>query len=297
MPSHTFTRLGYWRESIEANLASAAAAKRGGATAEELHASDYEVYAYLQIGEDAAARRLLDSLPEIAARFDPDALGSAAPGAAGVFALAAIPARWTLERSAWGEAAKLELRPSRFPFADAITHFARGIGAARAGDERAARSARDALAQLHTRLLSAGEDYWAVQVEIQKRSVEAWLALAGGRRAEALAGMRAAAEAEDRTEKSAMTPGPIKPARELLGEMLLEVGEPAQALPQFTATLDREPERFRALAGAASAAAQTGDRAAAARYYARLLANAEGADDPGRPELAGARRFTAAAAP
>ena len=297
MPSHTFTRLGYWRESIDANIASAAAAKRGGAAAEELHAADYEVYAYLQVGQDAAARRLLDSLPEIAARFDPDAVGSAAPGAAGVFALAAIPARWALERHAWGEAARLELRPSRFPFADAITHFARGIGAARAGDEQAARSAIDALAQIHGRLVSADEGYWAGQVEIQQQSVGAWLALAEGRKAEALTEMRAAAEREDGTEKNAITPGPIAPARELLGEMLLEVHEPAQALEQFTATLQREPDRFRALAGAASAAARAGDRPLAARHYARLLKTCEGADSPGRSELADARRFTSGAAP
>lgn len=296
MPSHTFTRLGYWRESIDANIASAAAAKRDGATAEELHASDYEVYAYLQIGRDAAARRLVDSLPEIAARFDADAVGSAAPGAAGVFALAAIPARWALERRAWAEAARLEPRPSRFPFADAISHFARGLGAARSGDAPAARAAADALAQIHGRLVSADEGYWATQVEIQKQSVEAWLALAEGRNAEALAGMRAAAEREGRIEKNAITPGPIAPARELLGEMLLELHEPAQALEQFTATLEREPDRFRALAGAASAAAQAGERDTATRYYARLLTSCEGADRPGRPELDEARRFTSGAA-
>jgi len=297
MPSHTFTRLGYWQESIDANIASAAAAKRDGATAEELHATDFEVYAYLQVGQDAAARRLLDSLPEIAARFDPDAVGSAAPGAAGVYALAAIPARWALERHAWGEAARLELRPSRFPFADAITHFARGIGAARAGDEPAARSAIDALAQIHGRLVSADEGYWAGQVEIQEQTVGAWLALAEGRKAEALTEMRAAAEREDGIEKNAITPGPIAPARELLGEMLLELHEPAQALEQFTATLQREPDRFRALAGAASAAAQVGDQPVAARHYARLLVTCERADSPGRSELADARRFTSGATP
>jgi tetratricopeptide (TPR) repeat protein len=295
MPSHTFTRLGFWQPSIDANIASSAAARREGATAEELHATDYEVYAYLQTGQDAAARRLLDSLPEIAARFDPDALGSAAPGAAGVFALAAIPARWALERHAWGEAARLEPRPSRFPFADAITHFARGIGASRAGDQQAARSEIDALEEIHRRLVAANEGYWATQVEIQKHSVEAWLALAEGRKQEALGEMRGAAELEDGSEKNAITPGPIAPARELLGEMLLEVREPAQALEQFTVTLEREPDRFRALAGAASAAAQAGDREAAARHYARLLKTCERADTPGRPELADARRFASGA--
>jgi hypothetical protein len=295
MPSHTFTRLGYWRQSIDANVASAAAAKRDGATAEELHATDYEMYAYLQTGQDAAARRLLDSLPEIAARFDPDALGSAAPGAAGVFALAAIPARWALERHAWGEAARLEPRPSRFPFADAITHFARGIGASRAGDTKAARAEIVALEEIQRRLVAANEAYWAAQVEIETHSVGAWLALAEGRKQEALREMRGAAELEDATEKNAITPGPIAPARELLGEMLLEVHEPARALEEFAATLQREPDRFRALAGAASAAAQAGDPEGAARYSARLLKTCESADTPGRSELADARRLASGA--
>ena len=295
MPSHTFTRLGYWQDSIDTNIASAAAAKRDGATAEELHATDYEVYAYLQTAQDTAARRLVDSLPEIAARFNPDAVGSAAPGMAGVFALAAVPARWALERQAWGEAAKLEARPSRYPFTEAMTWFARGLGAARAGDAASARASVAALDEIHGRLASAGESYWAGQVEIQKRGVAAWLALAEGHRDEALAGMRAAAELEDATEKSAVTPGPIAPARELLGQMLLELHEPAQALEQFRAVLKKEPDRFRALVGAAQAATQAGDRAGAAEHYARLLTVCARADNAGRPELAEARRVTAAA--
>ena len=133
MPSHTFTRLGYWQESIDTNIASAAAAKRDGATAEELHATDYQMYAYLQTGQDAAARRLLDSLPRSPRASIRTPSASAAPGVAGVFALAAIPARWALERRAWAEAARLEPRPSRFPHTEAMTYFARGLGAARRG--------------------------------------------------------------------------------------------------------------------------------------------------------------------
>jgi hypothetical protein len=178
MPSHTFTRVGYWQESIDANIASAATAKRDGATAEELHATDYQTYAYLQTGQDRAARRLLDSLPEIAARFDPDAAASAAPGVAGVFALAAIPARWALERGEWAEAAKLEPHASRFPQTEAMTHLARGLGAARSGDAAAARAAALALEQIRGRLEAAHESYWAGQVEIQRRIVVAWLAIA-----------------------------------------------------------------------------------------------------------------------
>ncbi len=294
MPSHTFTRLGLWQESIDTNIASAAAARRDGAIAEELHALDYQMYAYLQTGQDAAARALLDSLPQVAARFDPESTASAAPPAAGVFALAAIPARWALERGDWSAAARLEPRPSRFPFTEALTHFARALGASRAGELALARSALDGLQQTRDLLRAAHEDYWAEQVEIERRAAAAWLALAEGRTTEALAAMREAAELEDGTEKNAMTPGPIAPARELLGEMLLETHQPAQALQAFQATLQREPNRFRALAGAARAAAQTGDRSTAAKLYRRLLQVAERADDPGRPELAEARRFVTA---
>ena len=296
MPSHTFTRLGLWQESIDTNIASAAAARRDGATAEELHASDYQMYAYLQTGQDAAARQLLESLPETAAHFDPESTAAAAPGVAGVFALAAIPARWALERGDWSAAARLEPRPSRFPFTEAITHFARALGASRSGDRAVARSAIDALRQVESELRGTHEDYWAEQVEIERRAAAAWLALAEGRTKDALAGMSEAAALEDGTEKNAITPGPIAPARELLGEMLLEGHEPAQALAAFRATLEKEPNRFRALAGAARAAALSGDGGAAAKLYSRLLQVAERADDPGRAELREARRFVAATA-
>ncbi len=296
MPSHTFTRLGYWQESIETNIASAAAARRDGATAEELHATDYQAYAYLQTGQDAAAKRLLDSLPEIAARFDPDAVDSAAPGVAGVFALAAVPARWALERHDWGEAAKLEPHPSRFPQTEAMAYFARALGAAHLGDRAAAQAAIDSLREMRDRLAAAGEEYWAGQVEIERRDATAWLARAQGRTAEALAETRAAAEMEDATEKNAITPGPLAPARELLGEMLLEAGQPGPALQEFEATLRKEPNRYRALAGAARAAAQAGDGVKASEHYRRLLKVCEHADVPGRTELLEARRFLASSA-
>jgi hypothetical protein len=290
MPSHTFTRLGYWQESIEANIASAAVARRENAVGEELHASDYQVYAYLQTGQDAAARRVLESLPEIASRLD-KAVASAAPPTAGSFALAAIPARWALERREWTEAAKLEPQPDGFAYAEATTWFARGLGAAHVGDNAAAQAAATALGRLRDRATAAGEAYWAGQIDIAAREVAAWLALAEGRRAHALAGMRAAAELEDGTEKSPMTPGPLAPARELLGEMLLTAGETSLAQREFEATLLKEPDRFRALAGAARAADAAGDRPAAAKHYARLLVTCERADRPERPELAEARRF------
>jgi hypothetical protein len=289
MPSHTFTRLGYWQESIDTNTASGAVARRDGSVAEELHAMDYRVYAYLQTAQDRGARRMLEALPEVAARFNPDAAGSAAPGSAGVFALAAIPARYALERGAWAEAATLEPHPSKFPYTEALTYFARAIGAAHIGDTATVRSSIEALQQIQDQLTLAKEGYWAGQTDIQRRSASAWLAFAERREADALADMRAAATLEDRTEKNAVTPGPLAPARELLGEMLLAFKQPAEAREEFEATLQKEPNRFRAVYGAARAALLTGDRAAARRYYAQLLKICQRADKPGRSELADAR--------
>jgi hypothetical protein len=291
MPSHTFTRVGYWQESIDANIASAASAKRERATAEELHASDYQMYAYLQTAQDGAARALLDSLPEIANRFDPTALGGAAPPLAGFFALAAIPARYALERAAWNDAAKLTPKPSPFPHTEAMTHFARALGAAHLRQTAPIREAVDALQQIRDRLTQSHEDYWAEQVEIQRRSASAWLAKAEGRKSDAVSEMRAAADREDATEKNSVTPGPLAPARELLGYMLLDDGEPRLALKEFEATMKKEPNRFRALAGAAKAAAASGERDKAAGYYAQLLKVCARAEAGARPELADARAF------
>jgi hypothetical protein len=289
MPSHTFTRLGYWQDSIEANTRSADIARREKATAEELHAMDYQVYAYLQTGQDARARQLLDALPEVAARFDPEAIGSAAPGSAGFFALAAIPARFALERSAWADAARLDPRPSKFPYTEALTYFARALGAARVGDVATVRSSIDALQRIQQQLTDAKEAYWAEQADIQRRSASAWLAFAEHRDGDALAAMREVARMEDGTEKSAVTPGPLAPARELLGEMLLLLKQPAAARTEFEATLKKEPNRFRALYGAAQSSSLAGDRMAARGYYDRLLQICERADKPGRAELVAAR--------
>src|SRR5450631_1151811 len=291
MPSHTFTRTGYWQESIDSNIAAAAAARREGQTAEELHASDYEIYAYLQTGQDEAARRIVDSLPEIAPRFDPKAvLSGAGSPSTGYFALAAIPARYALERQDWRQAAQLALRETPFPHTDAMTWFARGFGAARLGQAPAANESAGALQQIRERLLKAGEDYWARQVEIQEVTVRAWAALAEGKKEEALRQMKAAAELEEGTEKSAVTPGPLAPATELLGEMLLEMNEPGQALAQFEATLTKEPGRFRALYGAAHAAQLSGSRDTSQRYFRDLLKVCDRADKPGRSEIIEAKR-------
>ena len=175
MPSHTFTRVGAWQESIDANRASIAAARRDGSTAEELHATDYLTYAYLQTGQDTAAKQVVQGLREIATRFDPNAIGSAAPGLAGVFALAAIPARWALERRDWVAAAALEPRPSPFPFTDALVLFARALGAAHTGSLGEAHESVDALESLHDRLVATNEGYWAEQVAIEREDPTAFL--------------------------------------------------------------------------------------------------------------------------
>jgi tetratricopeptide (TPR) repeat protein len=291
MPSHTFTRVGAWQESIDTNIASADAAQKVGAHAEQLHAMDYMAYAYLQTGQDRAAQALVSRTPEIAAVFDPNAITGAAAGSAGVFALASIPARWVLERRDWVAAARLEPKSSPFPWAEAMTHFARALAASHAGALDDARKSIAALEDIHERLVQAKEAYWAEQVAIQREGAAAFLALKEGKTAEALATMRAAAVREDATEKSAVTPGPIAPARELLGEMLLEMKQPAEALKEFQATLKKEPNRFRALYGAAKAASLSGDRATARTYYSQLLKMCAKADSPGRPELAEARKF------
>ena len=293
MPSHTFTRVGSWDESIESNGASKVAAKRDRSGAEELHAGDYMMYAYLQTGQDNAARALLASIPDMVSRFDPTKPASAAPPLAGYFAIAAMPARFALERGAWAEAARLQIKESPFPFADAITHFARAIGASRIGDTVTALSAIRMLQRNRDDLMGRKEKYWTEQTEIQIRGALAWYALAQGNKEEAIERMRDAAQREEATEKSAVTPGPIAPARELLGEMLLELNQPAAALKEFERTLKIEPRRFRAVAGAAKAAMAAGDRAAARRYSAELLTIARRADKPGRAELVTARRMAA----
>ena len=270
MPSHTFTRVGMWNESVATNLRSRDEATRVASIAEALHASDYAVYANLQMRRDSAARRLLVALPDLIARFDPTAVTGAAPPSAGFFAIAAIPARYALERRAWSEAAALELRPSDVPYADAITHFARAIGAARLGDTMTVARSALSLDTLRSRLSAMGEVYWAEQVAIQSLAAQSLLAEAAGRREFALQTMREAARREDATEKAAVTPGPIAPARELLADMLAARGQHREALIEYRAALAREPNRYWSLHGAAQSAAAAGDRAAEASYRKQL---------------------------
>jgi tetratricopeptide (TPR) repeat protein len=293
MPSHTFTRVGAWQDSIETNTASSDVARKLGSTAEELHAMDYRAYAYLQTGQDAKAREMVAGLPQVKARFDPDAIGGAAPGSAGYFALASIPARYALERGDWKAAAALVAEPTRYGYPEAQTWFARGLGAARGGDVAGAKAAVAELIGIRDQLAAKKEPYWAEQVEIQQRAVTAWLALAEGRRDEAVAAMTAAADMEDKTEKAAVTPGPLAPAREMLGEMLLQLEKPAAALAAFETTLKKEPNRFRALAGAARAASLAGKPDAAKAHAAKLVQVCERADQPARPELAAVKTLAA----
>ena len=287
MPSHTFTRVGSWDESIETNRRSAEAARKSGGAGEELHALDYQTYAYLQMGRDGAARAVLDRAREVAAA---PAAGGTPAGGSNAFAAAAIPARYALERGAWAEAAALAPQPAATPYTEAITHFARALGAARSGSPAAAQADIERLAALRDRQKEIGDLYWTEQIDIQRRLALAWQTFAAGRRDEGLAELRAAADAEDRTDKAAVTPGPLAPARELLGEMLLEAGRPADALAAFEATMKKEPNRFRGLAGAARAAEALGDRARAAALFTRLLEVAKDADGA-RPELQQARKY------
>jgi len=290
MPSHTFTRIGDWEASIGTNLASAAAARAAGQPADELHASDYMVYAYLQTGQDHAAEQLTANAAAIFQHFDPANVTGAAPASAAYFARAAIPARYALERRAWAEAAQLEPIPSRFPFTDAITYFARGLGAAHLRDAAGAQAAITALDAIHDRLVKAGETDWAMQIDIQRREVAANAAYAAGDVDAALAGLRAAAQLEDKTQLSSITPGPLVPAREMLGQLLLDRNRPSEALEEFTLSLQQEPNRFWSLYGMAEAARRAGDAPHARQYFAKLLAVARRADQPGRAQLVEARR-------
>jgi tetratricopeptide (TPR) repeat protein len=297
MPSHIFTRMGYWQESIETNIASANTAKshlpvgdgENLSSDPALHAQDYMMYGYLQLGQDGAAKALLDEILAIE-KVTTDTFGAA-------FALAAIPARYAIERGQWAETATLTLHPESFawelfPQAEAIVVVARGLGAARTGDIDAAQQELARLQLLHETLVANGPEYWAGQVNIQLRELEAWIALAEGRNEEALALMREATELEAATEKHPVTPGPVVPARELLGEMLLMLEQPAEALAAFEATLQTEPNRFRTFYGAARAAELAGEMETATHYYEALMALAENADGE-RAEIAEAQAFLA----
>ncbi len=291
MPSHTFTRVGAWQESIDSNLRSAEAAHREHAVSEEMHAMDYLVYAYLQTARDTAAGVVATALTALLEQLPKEGAGLTAGTAGGYFAAAAIPARYALERSAWAEATALVVRPSNTPQVPAMTHFARALGAAHTGSAAAARSEVAALGELHAELVKKNDTYWAEQVDIQRTVANAWIALAEGQPSEAERLLRAAADREDATEKSAVTPGPLVPARESLGDLLLELKRPADALAMYEKNLTKEPNRLRSVYGAAHAAELSGEAAKARDYYTQLATICAGADSPDRPELRAALLF------
>jgi hypothetical protein len=291
MPSHTFTRVGSWKESIETNKRSAEAAAKTNGAGEELHALDYQTYAYLQIAQDRAAKAVVDHAVTVTVGGEGAAAGAAGAGA---FAVAAIPARYALERGAWAEAAALQIRPANTPYTEAMTYFARAIGASRDGHPDQATADIAKLAELRDTMKSMQDAYWTEQVDIQRRVALAWQTFAQGQKDEGLAQLKAAADSEDATDKSAVTPGPLAPARELYGFMLLEANRPKEALVAFEATMKKEPNRFRGTYGAARAAEAAGDKAKARTYYKELLVIAKDADTE-RPELAAAKKFVGTA--
>ena len=283
MPSHIFTRVGAWADSIATNRRSATVAQKSDEPDEALHAMDYMTYAYLQLARDSDARKTFEEARTVA--------GINPARATGPYALAAMPARYALERGAWGEAAKLEPVPNKYPFTEAMTHFARALSAARRGDPAVAQKDVERIVALRDELKAAKSEYWANEVEVMRLASLAWVALAQTKSNDALALMRQAADVEDKSEKNIVTPGRLLPARELLGDMLMEVKRPAEALKEYEASQQREPNRYRGLYGAGQAAAQSGNRDKARHYFSKLIELA-GSGDP-RPETEKARRYLA----
>jgi len=288
MPSHIFTRLGYWQESIDTNLRSAEAGQvyakevfgQGVGWDQSLHAMDYLAYAYLQLGEDRKARAVVDEIMAFK-KVTPDTLAVA-------YAMAAVPARYAVERRNWAEAAKLELPPAtvawdKFPWTAAMINFARALGKAHTQDLTGAKAEIDKLAATRD-TLKAKDKYWSDQVEAQRRAAVAILAQAEGRYDEAIRELRAAADLEDSMDKHPVTPGGIAPLRELLGDLLLDLRQPAAALTDYERLLTSTPNRLRTLYGAAKSADAAGDRAKAKQYFQRLADLGSKADAP-RPEL------------
>jgi len=282
MPSHIFTRVGLWRESIATNAGSIAAASADNNAGSVLHAMDYTVYAELQLGQDADADAMVK---QSAALSD--------PGLASAYARAALPARYAVERGEWSEAAALADPPdSKFPYTVSMTLFARAIGAARSGNPSAAEKDVARLADIAAKLKAAGNDYWATEVTVQHLDAAAWIAFAGGKRDEALGLMRSAADLEDGSEKHSVSPGRILPARELFGDMLLESGRAEEALTAYETSLVNDPKRLRSFHGAAQAAVAAGNRDKARYYFGRMVDMAYAGST--RPELIEARRYLAA---
>ncbi len=294
MPSHIFTRLGLWDDSIASNIASTksaiAQAQRlhgGGGAFDQLHAMDYLVYAYLQQGRDASARKVLVEMEAIT-RLDENQFAAA-------YAFAAAPARWALERHAWRAAAALEIKPAWFPWnrfrnTEALVHYAKAIGAARAGDVATARRSADEIDAIR-KAMPATRDYdWSGSIGAQWEAATASIVFAEGRKDEGFRLLRAAADHEDAVDKHPVTPGALLPVREMLADLLLENGAAPEALREYETVLKTAPRRFNATAGAAKAADQAGDRTKA-RAYAMQLREIANNTEASRPELEWARVY------
>ena len=281
MPSHIFTRVGEWADSAATNLRSAESALKSKEPDQAAHALDYAAYAYLQLARDGEARKATEEV-----------LGYKGFNAnifTGSYAAAAMPARYALERADWKAAARLEPRPDKFAFTVAMTHFARALGAARSGDVGAAQGEVVRIAALGEQLKEAKNAYWAGEVEVMRLTASAWTAHAQRNSQTALDLMRRAADLEDKSDKHIVTPARLLPARELLGDMLLELKRPAEALKEYEASQLREPNRLRGYYGAGTAAAQAGERAKARQHFTRLVELA-GKGEP-RAEVAAARAW------
>jgi hypothetical protein len=290
MPSHTYVLLGRWQDTITANDAAEVAEADRGTPEDRIHALDYLVYAHLQLAQDEKAKQARDLALKIENELI--ARGHDSGLRARPFGVAAIEARWALERLDWQTAATLPPRPSRYPYAEAVPHFARAVGLARSGRPDAARAEIEKLAALQKALAEAKNLYWARQVDIELKIANAWIARALGRDAEAVALMQEAASAEETSEThDTLSPGPIGvTAHEALGMLLMELGRPSEALQAFEASLQTAKNRLRSFAGAAAAAARLGNGSAARNYYTKLIELADG-NDPARPELAEAKAY------
>jgi len=296
MPSHIFTRLGMWRQSIDANRASSVAAlgyvrEELGSNAfdgETVHSMDYLEYAYLQTGQDREAKQVVEELQTFG-----KAKGPNLPMA---YAIAAIPARYAVERRNWSEAAAVTPPPmpfpwERFPWAEAMISFTRALGAAHTGDIAGAQTEIAKLQSLKEKLDQAKDDYWAKQVEVQRLAASGILAHAQGNDKQAVELVRAAADLDASMDKHPATPAEVLPARELLADLLLELNDPAAALKEYEQSVSTERNRFRSVLGIARAAKQTGDTAKAREAYGKLVTLASA--DANRPELAEAKAFLA----
>ena len=286
MPSHIFTRVGLWEESIESNdhskLSATEAEKtsaNGEARDQRLHAMDYLEYAYLQTGRDREARNILDEMNSLAPVTGLTLTGN--------YAVSAIPARYAIERGDWKQASELKPIPNAVPWAQALTWVAVGEGAARSSDANRAKEAERSLALLRDQAIEMKNTYWASQIDVQRREVSAWVSQEAGDHEGAMTNINAAVKLEESMDKDAVTPGAITPAREMLADFLALNNHPAQALGEYEAVLQLAPNRFNALYGAAMAAESAGDVTKAVEHYRALVAVARGDD---RPELVNARK-------